>query len=89
MNPCDFALLVVGVWSLGSRGRFVSRIPSARGRCVLAVEWAAYAKATAIEDVGIDHDGADVSVAQQILDGADVVAVVQLVGGEGMAGCGE
>ena len=56
-NPCEFALLAVAVWSLGSRGRCVSRIPSARERCVLAVEWAAYAKAAAIEDVSVDLMG--------------------------------
>ena len=76
-NSCDFALLAVAVWSLGSLGRCVSRIPSARERCVLAVEWAAYAKAAAIEDVGVDHGGAEVTMAEQLLDGADVVAVPQ------------
>ena len=70
---------------MGSRGRFVSRIPSARARCVLAVEWAAYAKATAIENVGIDHCGAHVAVAKEFLDGADIVTVLKLVGCEGVA----
>ena len=73
-HPCDFAPLAVAVWSLGSRGRFVSRIPSARERCVLAVEWAAYAKAAAIEDVGVDRSY--FAMAEQLLDGADVVAVL-------------
>ena len=83
-HPCDFALLAAAVWSSGSRGRFVSRIPSARERCVLAVEWAAYAKAAAIEDVGVDHGRAHIAMAEQLLDGADVVAVFQHVGSEGM-----
>jgi len=37
-----------------------------------------------VEDVGIDHRGADVLVAEQLLDGADVVALLQQVGGEGV-----
>jgi hypothetical protein len=34
--------------------------------------------------VGVDHGGAHVFVAKQFLNGADVVAVFQQVGGEGM-----
>jgi hypothetical protein len=37
-KPSDFVRLAVPVLSLVSRGCFVSRIPSARERCVLAVE---------------------------------------------------
>jgi hypothetical protein len=47
-----------------------------------AVEWAAYAARTAIEDVGIDHRGADVFVAEQLLDGSDVVAVLEKMCGK-------
>jgi len=35
--------------------------------------------------VGIDHGGLDATVAEQGLDGADVVATGQQLGGEGMA----
>jgi hypothetical protein len=35
-----------------------------------------------MEDVGVDHRGAHVRVAEQILDRADVVAVLEEVGGE-------
>ena len=38
-------------------------------RCVLAVEWSAYAKVAAIEDVGVDHGRAHVAMAEQLLDG--------------------
>jgi hypothetical protein len=41
--------------------------------------------ATAIEDVGVDHGGFDVFVSEQFLDGADVVTVLEQVGGEGVA----
>ncbi len=34
--------------------------------------------------MGVDHGGADAAVAQEFLDGADVVAVLQEVGGEGV-----
>src|SRR4030095_5069421 len=44
---------------------------------------------TPIEDVGVDHRGADVPVTQQLLDGTNVVAFLQEVRGkrvpEGMA----
>jgi hypothetical protein len=40
----------------------------------------------AVEDFGIDYRGGDVLVAEQLLDGADVAAVLEQVGGEGVAG---
>jgi len=42
-------------------------------------------QATTLEDVGIDHGRLDVLVAQQFLDGTDVVMVFQQVGGEGVS----
>jgi hypothetical protein len=41
--------------------------------------------APAIQHVGIEHRGADALVAQELLDGADVVAPYQEVGRERMA----
>jgi hypothetical protein len=38
-----------------------------------------------IEDVGVDHGGFDIFVAEEFLDGADVVAVLEQVGGKGVA----
>jgi hypothetical protein len=52
LNSIDFTGLAVAGWTLRGCGRCVSRIASARGRCVLAVEWAAHAKAAAVEDMG-------------------------------------
>ena len=49
------------------------------------IEWAADAGGAAVEDVGVDHGGGDVLVAEQLLDGADVVAVLEQVGGEAVA----
>lgn len=49
------------------------------------VEGAADAEGAAVEDVGVDHGGGDVAVAEQLLDGADVVAGFEEVGGEGVA----
>ena len=43
------------------------------------------ASAAAVQDVGVDHGGADVVVAQELLDGADVVARLEQVGGERVA----
>ena len=39
----------------------------------------------AVEDVGVDHGRLDVAVAEEFLDGADVVSVLEEVGGEGVA----
>src|SRR5688500_16314834 len=53
--------------------------------CLLAVEGALDASGAAVEDVGVDHGGGDVFVAQEFLDGTDVVAVFEEVGGEAVA----
>lgn len=45
---------------------------------------AADAGVAAVEDVRVDHRGADVGVAQELLNGADVGAVLEEVRGEGM-----
>ena len=52
--------------------------------CWLPVEGTADATGAPIEHVGVDHRRADVIVAEQFLDGADVVAVFEQVCGEGM-----
>ena len=35
--------------------------------------------------MGIDHGGLDIFVTEKFLDGADIVAVLEEVGGEGVA----
>ena len=35
--------------------------------------------------MGVDHGGLDILVPEQFLDGADVVAILEKMGGEGMA----
>jgi hypothetical protein len=49
------------------------------------VQRTADASGTSVEDVGVDHGGADVLVAEQLLDGPDIVAVFEEVGDEGVA----
>src|SRR5690606_24867719 len=49
------------------------------------VERTDHAAAAAVEHVGVDRRGGDVLVPEQLLDGADVVAVLEQVGGEGVA----
>jgi hypothetical protein len=43
------------------------------------------ATARAVEDVGVDHGGPDVAVAEEFLDGADVGAAGEKMGREGVA----
>ena len=48
------------------------------------VQRAPHTAASAVEHVGVDHRGADVTVAEQLLDGAHVVAVFEEVSRERM-----
>ena len=50
-----------------------------------AVGGAADAGGASVEDVGVDHGGRHVAVPEQLLDGADVVAGFEEVGGEAVA----
>jgi hypothetical protein len=47
-----------------------------------SIERALHAGGAALEDVGVDHGGADVGMAEEFLDGADIVAGFEEVGGE-------
>jgi hypothetical protein len=49
------------------------------------IEGAADREAAAIEDVGVDHRGFDIAMAEEVLDRANIVAVFQKMSGEGMA----
>ena len=49
------------------------------------VERAPHAEGAGVEDVGVDHGRRHVPVSEKLLDGADVVAALQKMGGEGMA----
>ena len=42
-----------------------------------AVQWAADTAGTSVEDVRVDHAGRNVAVAEQLLDGPDVVSVFE------------
>jgi hypothetical protein len=46
------------------------------------VEWAAHAESASVQHVRVDHRSCHVAVAEQLLDGADVVAALQKVGRE-------
>ena len=41
------------------------------------VRWTLHTETAALKDVGIDHRGAHVAVAEEFLDGSDVVAGLQ------------
>jgi hypothetical protein len=71
--------------------RIGERITHCKGGCfdtfVLAdrVQRAPDAATAAVEDVGVDHRGRDVAVVQELLDGANVVAVLEEVRNEAVA----
>src|SRR5882672_10468865 len=65
----------------------VWRIPVGRGWGridVEAVQRAHDSPGAAVEDVDVDHRGRDVAVAEELLDGPDVVAGLEEMGGEGV-----
>lgn len=49
---------------------------------------AANAQGALLENVGVDHGGAELAVTEEILHGSAVGTVLEQVRGEGMAGCG-
>src|SRR2546427_3345959 len=50
-----------------------------------AIGWALDRFSAAVQEVRVDHRGADVAVAEEFLDGPDVVASPDELGGEGVA----
>jgi len=48
------------------------------------VGWANDTRWSTIEDMSVDHGGLDVAVAKQLLDGTDIVAALEEMGGERM-----
>jgi hypothetical protein len=50
-----------------------------------SVEGASDAEADLVGGVKVDHGGADVGVAHELLDGSDVAAVAEHLGGEGVS----
>jgi len=49
------------------------------------IQWAFDRHSPALEHMGVDHSGTDILVAEQFLDGANVAAVLEEVGGEGVS----
>ena len=56
-----------------------------RGLDNLRVERADDAASATVGDLGVDYGGFDVAVTEEFLNGADVVAALEEVGGEGVA----
>ncbi len=53
-------------------------------RC-LRIQWAAHTPAATFDDMGVDHRGLDVFVTKQFLNGANIVTILQQMGGERVA----
>ena len=58
---------------------------SASGQVRSHIERGTDGEATAVKDVGVDHGCSHVFVTQQILDGSNIVAVLQQMRSKGMA----
>lgn len=83
---------LVAPWSRGATGGGGLRTPwdssflhTGRGGSRFLVAGALNGVGAAVEDVGVDHGARDVGVAEQFLDGADVVTRFQQVGCEAVA----
>jgi hypothetical protein len=72
-------------WPAAQRLRPVRRQGPARSREEHPVGGASDARRAQVEDMRVDHRGADIAVAEELLDGPDVVVVLQQVGSEGLA----
>jgi len=48
------------------------------------VSWAGHCEGATVEHMGIDHGGPYVAVAEELLDRADVLPLLQQVGGKGV-----
>ena len=70
------------VWGVGVVWDITQGCVICRGREV--VSGAADGEGSAVEDMGVDHRGADVVVTEELLHGADVVAVFEEMRGERM-----
>lgn len=55
--------------------------------CLCVVKGTADSKGTGVHNVGVDHGGFYIFVAEEFLNGADVVAGFQEMGGKGVAEC--
>lgn len=49
------------------------------------IQWASYRFSPTIENMRINHGGADVFVSQKVLHSADIITVGQQVGGEAVS----
>src|SRR5207253_8795518 len=75
-----------------ARGRKVSQAPAAASLGITVLEViqehpvgrAPDTGRTPVEDVGVDHRGRRITKKKKFLDGPDVMALLQQVGGEGM-----
>ena len=59
---------------------------------MVAVQWTSDVEADLVDNMGIDHCGPDILVTEELLEGPNVIAVSDHLGGEGVpervAGCG-
>jgi hypothetical protein len=76
------------LWVLFAHSPFCGELDSsAQGqRGLWIVQWAADGETAPVEDVSINHGGFDILVAEEFLDGADVVAIFEQVSGIGWKG---
>ena len=84
MSSASMVLLAQAMAVTESGNRSAQHPESARLRRVEPVQRTPHRSAAELEHMGVDHRGRHVGVAQQVLDRADVIAVLQQVGCKGM-----
>lgn len=88
VKASDLHACPLQVWALGSRGQSFPllqwiRITPFAG--LQKVGGAADPEGAAVDDMGVDHGGVQITVAHQLLDGSDVLAAFEQVSGKAMA----
>ena len=81
-NPLRGPKFGVALEATGRRIPATNRGITASSTLRTSVRRAPHPATTAVQDVCVDHSRADVLVAEELLDGPDVVAVLQEVGRE-------
>lgn len=88
VKASDLHACPLQVWTLGSRGQSFPLLQWIRITPFVGLQQvggAADPEGAAVDDMGVDHGGVQITVAHQLLDGSDVLAAFEQVSGKAMA----
>ncbi len=88
VKASDLHACPLQVWTLGSRGQSFPLLQWIRITPFVGLQQvggAADPEGAAVDDMGVDHGGVQITAAHQLLDGSDVLAAFEQVSGKAMA----